>query len=222
MPLHIPSKYIIAFILFGIVPLLLLSGFYLTGYDYIPVDYTVGTCRKDYTKKKSYENRSAPLKSTSMELDGADILICYGGPSTEQRNVFGSQVSFDEVWELGANEPTRFYTNKDLVLGEVVVPKGRYSLYAIPGRWDWEIFISESISHWGNEIDEKVREKEIGSFEVKPEYNPGFVKELVFRTSENKLIIEWGKTRIVLPVENLESGKETRHTTILSKFNAAL
>lgn len=182
-----------------------LMVFGITGYKHIPVQITVGSCMKDYTSPLSYSERSSPLTEHRFKRSGGDIVVCYGSPSANGRKIFGNLVPYDELWRLGANEPTRFYTNNDLVLGEVVVPKGRYSLYAIPGKNSWEIFISESINHWGNDINAEVRKQEIGSFEVKREYNPDHVEQFTITSARGEMLLLWENVRIRIPIENIES-----------------
>lgn len=221
MPIKIKPSTIVKTVLFGLIPIVMLIAYAITGYKYIPVEYSLGKCMKDFGNTLAYQERSSELKDAYLNVDDAHILICYGSPNTEYNEVYGKQVPYDELWQFGENEPTRLYTDKDLVIGEVVVPKGRYSLYAVPGKWKWEIFISESIDHWGNNINEKVRSREIGSFEVRPQYNPTFVEELTFRESDNQLIAEWGKTVIRIPLENIDD-QDVKHITILSRFWALL
>lgn len=117
---------------------------------------------------------------------------------------------------IRANEPTRFYTTADVDMGGIVLPKGRYSLYAIPGRFDWEIFVSKSISHWGNDINADVRSQEIGSFKIKPKFLQQPVESLTIHTEESTvgedeldLFIEWEQTRLVIPIKNLEVEDKT-------------
>tara|TARA_R110000868_G_scaffold37111_14_gene131663 strand:- start:74762 stop:75430 length:669 start_codon:yes stop_codon:yes gene_type:complete len=222
MPITVTPGSIVKSVLFIVVPILLLVGFVLTGYQHIPIQYTVGKCMKDYTSMVSYKSRTNEMKSADLNIESAEVLLCYGSPKAQNQNVYGGIVPYDQIWEFGANEPTRIYTDKDLKFGEVVVPKGRYSIYAIPGRWKWEVFISKSTSHWGNEITDEVRAQEIGSFEVRPQYNAEYVEELTIRSTYNEIIAEWGKTRITIPIENIDTGQEVKHTTILSKFWASL
>ncbi len=186
--------------LFGILPLAILIFFVATGYHYVPVDVTIGSCLKDYTSPSTYTARSSPLKSTEIKSDEHTILICYGSPSAKGRKVFGNLVPHDRLWRFGANEPTRIYTSSDLVIGEVVVPKGRYSIYAIPGEETWEIFISESTFHWGNWISESVRDQEIGSFEIAPETSADFEESFSITHNGEMLIVEWEKTMLKIPL----------------------
>lgn len=170
----------------------------------------------DYTAMPTYDERLSPLESHGFKIKGWEMLMCYGQPSLRSRKMIGERVPYNELWRLGANEPTRFYTTADVDMGGIVLPKGRYSLYAIPGRFDWEIFVSKSISHWGNDINADVRSQEIGSFKIKPKFLQQPVESLTIHTEESTvgedeldLFIEWEQTRLVIPIKNLEVEDKT-------------
>ncbi len=202
----INSRKALKFTLFGLIPFSMLIFFVATGYHYVPVDMTLGSCIMDYTSPSTYMERSSPLQTLDLELEGDRVLVCYGSPSARERKVFGGIVPYDRLWRFGANEPTRLYTSTDLVIGEVVVPKGRYSVYAIPGENSWEVFISTSTFHWGNVINRGVREQEIGSFDIQPEYNNTFVESFTIRFEDAELLVEWENTRLRIPVTNIGEG----------------
>ncbi|MGB0346243.1 MAG: DUF2911 domain-containing protein [Balneolaceae bacterium] len=197
--------------LFAVVLPLIGAFIFFTRFNYVPVQLTIGECRMDYTAKPTYEDRLSPLESLDFKIKGWDMLVCYGQPSLKGRDMIGERIPYNEPWRFGANEPTRFYTTADVEIGGVFVPKGRYSLYAVPGRFDWEIFINESISHWGNDISAEVQSKNIGSFKIEPGYQLQKVEALTFSTSEielenNELMMffEWENTILEIPIINLE------------------
>jgi hypothetical protein len=83
--------------------------------------------------------------------------------------VFGGIVAYERPWRTGANEPTRIYTNTDLVVAGILVPAGRYALYTVPGPEEWEIRLTRSILHWGNDLSASVEAREIGRATVPSE-----------------------------------------------------
>lgn len=202
--------------LFAVVLPALFAFFYFTRFNYIPVQLTIGSCKMDYTAMPTYDERLSPLESHSFKIKGWEMLMCYGQPSLRSRKMIGQRIPYNELWRMGANEPTRFYTTADVDMGGLVIPKGRYSLYAIPGRFDWEIFVSKSIAHWGNDINADVRSQEIGSFKIKPKFLQQPVESLTIHTEESTvgedkldLFIEWEQTQLVIPIKNLEVEDKT-------------
>ena len=204
MPMRLNAPKTIKITLFGVLPFAVVIFFVATGFHYIPVNATIGVCMMDYTSPSTYQERPSPLMSLPFEMEGHKVLVCYGSPSARDRKVFGNLVPYDRLWRFGANEPTRLYTTADLVVGEVVVPKGRYSLYTIPGKDKWEVFISKSTLHWGNMITKSVRGQEIGSFEVRTEQNLTFAESFMIDFSDDELVITWEKTKVRIPIVNLE------------------
>src|SRR5205823_7308438 len=53
--------------------------------------------------------RPSPLDSTSVEIGGATLKVCYGRPSARGRRIMGGLVPFGEPWRLGANEATTIH-----------------------------------------------------------------------------------------------------------------
>jgi len=130
--------------------------------------------------------------------------------------MIGERIAYNTPWRFGANEPTRFYTTADVEIGGVLVPKGRYSLYAVPGRFEWEIFINSSISHWGNNLSSGIQSKNIGSFKITPEYIREPVEQFTIYTAqptlesdELEIFVEWENSRLAFSIKNLEERDKT-------------
>ena len=219
--IHITPSRVTKYLLLGLILPGIALFFHFTRFNYIPVTAVLGSCQMDYTSPLSYQERVSPLVGQKFDINGWDMLICYGQPAMKDRVVMGDLVQYDILWRFGANEPTRFYTTADVALGGLAIPKGRYSLYAIPGKYEWEIFVSTSIDHWGNNISESVRSKEMGSFKIKSEYIRPEVEKLSFVMKKTEtgdpddpievdnLIYEWENTRLTIPVELLETEDKT-------------
>lgn len=202
--------------LFAVVLPLLAAFIFFTRFNYIPVQLTLGECRMDYTAKPTYEDRLSPLVSEPFQIKGWDMLICYGQPSLNGREMLGERIPYEQPWRFGANEPTRLYTTADVSIGGVVVPKGRYSIYMIPGRFEWEVFINNSITHWGNDLSAEVQSKNLGSFKVTPQFQLDPVEEFIIHTELSELgndellmFFEWENTLLEIPIKNLEEKDKT-------------
>ncbi len=75
--------------------------------------------------------------------------IVYSRPQRNGRNVFGELLEYNKVWRLGANEATELELYKDVMIANKVVPKGRYTLYAIPSEDKWTIIVNKENDIWG-------------------------------------------------------------------------
>ena len=75
--------------------------------------------------------------------------LIYSRPQRNGRNVFGELLEYNKVWRLGANEATEVEFFKDVLINGKVIPKGKYTLYAIPTEEKWTIIVNKEIDIWG-------------------------------------------------------------------------
>jgi Protein of unknown function (DUF2911) len=79
-------------------------------------------------------------------------LVCrviYSRPQKNNRSVFGELVEYNKVWRLGANEATEIEFFRDVKIDGKRVPKGKYTLYAIPTQSDWTLILNKETDIWG-------------------------------------------------------------------------
>lgn len=93
--------------------------------------------------------RISPHESVSAKLGEATVTITYGRPYKKEREIYGGLVPFDEVWRTGADEATTLETDRDLMLGALHVPAGKYSLFTIPGSESWMLIVNKQADQWG-------------------------------------------------------------------------
>jgi hypothetical protein len=173
----------------------------------MPVSIALGPCLKDWTSPSSFSRRASPLATVTFSVDGRPVKVCYSRPSARERVIFGGLVPFGRLWRTGANEPTRIFTSSDIRLGGIELRAGRYSVYSRPGATEWEIFASRSTFHWGNEISESVRAREVGQTTIPVQTLDSPVEQFTVRPITTPagvtLLIEWEHTRVALPIEAL-------------------
>lgn len=175
--------------------------FLSTGIEYVPIELSTGPCFKNYSHPSAYIPRQHALQQVSLNLKNGEAILCYSESDNAKKRVFGSQVKYGELWSMGNYEPTRLYTNTDILFGDLSVPAGRYAIYAIPDTFNWTIFLSNSINHWGNEISAEVRRTEIGKIRIKPEYLIQSVEYIHYHFADDELIMDWGQTRVRIPIK---------------------
>ncbi len=152
--------------------------------------------------------RVSPHRSLSFNLGSNPALLCYGAPSTRDREIMGGLVPYGEPWRMGADEPTTLHLSSRANVGGVALQPGSYSIYGIPGEDQWEIFINSNVARWGIPIDASVRATEIGSFTVTPQELPTPVETLTYEFEEaaggepgGELLLQWATTLIRIPIE---------------------
>ena len=198
------------------------------GLYFFPTSIALGPCLPDWTSPSTYfavfEEPASPMKKTRFELGTGDVQICYGSPSVRGRSIFNTETKSDRleidsprqflvpngrIWRLGANEPTRIFINRPILFGDLRLAPGRYSMYTIPGSKEWEIFITRSTFHWGNQISSRVRRREVGSTTVPVSVVNQRTEALTFQATDIQidsatLRIKWSNVIVDIPMVSSE------------------
>ena len=162
-----------------------------------------------------FSKRLSPKDSVKFELNDTKLEVFYNRPYKKGREIFGALVPYDEVWRTGANEATKFITNKDLMIEGNLMPKGEYTLWTIPHDSTWNIIFNTKQYPWG--VDEQMRPMREPQFDLmnitEPVQNlekPVEQFTIAFDniTDELKLTLVWDKTKIEVPLEIIETPKE--------------
>ena len=129
--------------------------------------------------------------------------VIYGRPQKNERTVFGELVEYNTVWRLGANEATEIEFFKDVIIGGKKVPKGRYTLYAIPTELHWTMIINKDTDIWGSFVYDKSKDVVRTVVDVTNLDTPVEPLSMVFnKTSKGaNLVIAWEMVSVTLPVE---------------------
>lgn len=81
--------------------------------------------------------------SVSQKIANTDITIVYGRPVARGRTLFGSLVPYGRVWHPGADAGSTLETTRDIHVNGQPLPKGKYSLWTIPGESAWTFIFSK-------------------------------------------------------------------------------
>jgi Protein of unknown function (DUF2911) len=101
------------------------------------------------TYMRNKEKSLSPETKAVYKEDGLELVVFYSSPSKKGREIFGGLVPYGELWRTGANEPTVFATNKDVLINGQKVKEGRYQLITIPYPDRWTIILNSDIPGWG-------------------------------------------------------------------------
>lgn len=126
--------------------------------------------------------------------------VIYSRPQKEGRAIFGGLVEYGKVWRLGANEATEIELYKDAKLGDKKLPKGRYTLYAIPTENKWTMIFNRDTDIWGAfKYDEKrdVLRIDVPVQKTAPveAFSIGFSKS----AAGADMVIAWDEAMVMLP-----------------------
>lgn len=141
----------------------------------------------------------SPPAETSSTIGGHAVTIKYSAPSVRGRKIFGDHEAFGKVWRFGANDATSLSTDGDLMIGNVSVPKGNYTLYVLPNSaQDFVLIINKQTGQWGTEYDQS---KDLGRVPMKVTKTPAPVETLMIMLSPNSLAFDWENTHAAVSVK---------------------
>jgi hypothetical protein len=141
---------------------------------------------------------SPPAKAEGLS-DGVKVVIDYSKPSAKGRKMLGGKEPFGKVWRTGANEATTFEVDKNVKIEGKELPKGKYSLFTIPGETEWTIIFNKTVEQMGA-YDYKEAEDAL-RVTVKPGKTDKFVETFNISVEGNKVVLRWENTQVAFSVK---------------------
>lgn len=145
----------------------------------------------------------SPRDTAKATVGGATVVVDYGRPSMRGRKIMGELVPFGKVWRTGANEATGFTTDRDIRLGTVEVPAGKYTLYTLPGEKEWQLIVSKQTGQWGTKYDEG---QDLGRTAMQRQTLPSPVEQFTITVDQKDaggggaLRMAWETTEVSVPI----------------------
>ena len=124
----------------------------------------------------------SPPMTASVTISGKKLQVDYGAPSMRGRKVMGGLVPYGEVWCAGANDATTLTTEADLDIAGLRVPKGSYTLWAIPGKTDWTLIVNKQTGQWHTEYRERY---DLGRVKINVKSVPSPVERFRIELAQN-------------------------------------
>ncbi len=152
-------------------------------------------------ERGSEEARVSPNAAVSQTIGTTEILITYGRPGVNDRDVFGGLLPFGEVWRAGANESTVIVFPENVTVEGEPLEAGTYSLFTIPGENEWTIIFSSKLS-WGTQYEksEDVLRVQVEPVEAPPMEQLMFYFEDVTDHSA-EIVLHWSDTKVPFTIE---------------------
>jgi hypothetical protein len=119
-------------------------------------DVDIAEYRRRFSAREAAQGPMGQLSArdtVSVRIGGAAITLDYGRPRRRGREIFGNVVPWNRVWRLGANAATGFTTDRDLLMGGVVIPAGSYTLFMLPAPEGSKLIINRQTGQWGTAYD---------------------------------------------------------------------
>jgi hypothetical protein len=146
----------------------------------------------------------SPAATATGKANGATITINYSSPSVKGRKIWGELVPYGKVWRAGANQATTIEFDKDVTVEGKKVPKGKYSLYALPGEKEWSIILNSQTGQWGiTRGGETTRDasKDVAVVTVKPKKSAAMTEALKYEVNNNGFSLIWENLEVPVTVK---------------------
>jgi hypothetical protein len=135
--------------------------------------------------------KSPPAKAEAT-IGGHQITVTYSSPGVKGREgkIFtadgliktsgGSQYP---IWRGGANAATKLHTDGDLMIGDLSVPKGDYTLFIdITDPDNWLFIVNKKTGEWGLAHDAS---QDLGKTKMTMSKPPAMVENLLYTITDN-------------------------------------
>jgi hypothetical protein len=160
---------------------------------------------------QSVQAPELPLRRVPMISQGqmikqviglSEVTITYHRPGVKGREIWGGLLPYDQVWRVGANEPTLITFSDPVTIDGNKLSAGTYRLVAFPGKTEWTLIFNGEVRNWGTMYDAKYDSLKI---KVKPEPIP-LEEWLSFSftdltPSSARVVIAWEKLKVTFKVE---------------------
>lgn len=140
---------------------------------------------------------------TMANIGPVHVHIDYSSPGVKGRIIWGGLVPYDQVWVAGAHKATSIDFSGDVVVGNQPVAKGKYALFAIPGKELWTIILNRKFEqHLADEYSDK---DDVLRLQVKPELNSKKVERLSYEVipgneGKGRVILLWDSLQVSFPI----------------------
>lgn len=133
---------------------------------------------------------ASPPAKASVTINGKTITISYSSPGVKGRegHIYTKDglISHDAhypVWRGGANSATTLHTDANLMIGDLMVPAGAYTLFVdISNPAKWVLIVSKDTGEWGLAYDST---KDLGRAPMKMARPPAMVENLKYTLTDN-------------------------------------
>ena len=154
---------------------------------------------------------ASPPAKESATIGGKNITISYSSPRVNGRagKIFTPDGLIKQthksypVWRGGANSATTLVTDANLMIGDLMVPAGTYTLFVdISDPAKWMLIVSKATGEWGLSYDAT---KDLGRTPMTMSKPPALVEDLKYTLTDNgggngTLMLAWENMSASVPI----------------------
>lgn len=145
----------------------------------------------------------SPEGSIRQKIGLTTISIQYERPAARGRIIFGELVPYGKLWRTGAGACTKIKIDADVLVENMLLRAGTYSLFAIPDPQAWTIILNSDTTLYGTGgYDER---KDMIRFTTKAgvvdRHYESFTIDIDVIQNDAELSLSWENTRISLKIK---------------------
>ena len=157
------------------------------------------------TAQELLKLRPSPLAIAAARYQDHYVKITYSQPQKKNREIFGNLVPYGNVWRTGANESTEITTTKNILVNDVLLKAGTYSIFTIPEEEKWTVIINSDVGMWG--AYNYNPKKDLWRFEVPVQRNDKTFEPFTIsfdqRNDVADLLMMWDNVKVSIPIKFL-------------------
>jgi hypothetical protein len=152
--------------------------------------------------------RVSPHETISQVIKGNRVTIVYGRPYSKEpitgdiRKIWGTLIPYGEVWRTGSDEATLLITQKAIMVGDIAVPAGAYTLWTIPkADGSAKLIINRQIGQWGKGRGIYDEANDVGRAKLQQESVDPRVDQFTMDISRDGILsLTWENTKYSVPI----------------------
>lgn len=151
---------------------------------------------------ESYFPDNYPILKIQGKISGEPVMrLIYSRPQMNGRKIFGDLQPYGNVWRLGANEATEIQFFRDVKINGKKIPRGRYTVYAVPYPDKWTLIINKETDTWGSFRYDSTKDVVRMDLPV-VQYGPTEAMTIVFHAVPNGADMDmyWEDAKVSLPI----------------------
>lgn len=135
-------------------------------------------------------------------VGAAEITVDYSQPLARGRVLLGELIPYGRVWRTGANAATHATFSAPVMVGEVAVDSGTYTLWTLPTEGAVSLILNEQTGQWGTGYRS---ERDLARVPMRIDTVASPVEAFTIRIDggadrTGTLVLEWGTFRWSVPV----------------------
>jgi hypothetical protein len=145
------------------------------------------------------KERPSPLRADSVVFNTHLLRVDFSSPAVKSREIWGELVPYDHLWRTGANDASTFFTSGPIKIQGYQIDSGKYAIFTIPGKNQWQLILNENWNQWGTYNYDSTLD--VARIKVTPRMNAEFSERLKFYFENDSLKFNWEKLGFSLSLE---------------------